>query len=47
MLEQKAIASVLIDLDAELSLLEVRLAKTRDLKLAMAQELLSGRTRLA
>jgi len=32
--------------DAEIEALEGRLAKTRDLKTAMAQELLSGRTRL-
>ena len=35
------------DLDEEIEALTERLAKTRDLKIAMAQELLSGRTRLA
>ena len=44
--EQKAIASVLSDMDDEIEALEKRLAKTRDLKQGMAQELLTGRTRL-
>jgi len=44
--EQKAIAAVLSDMDAELAALEQRLAKTRDLKQGMMQELLTGRTRL-
>ena len=44
--EQNAIASVLTDMDAELAILEQRLAKTRDLKQAMMQELLTGKTRL-
>ena len=44
--EQVAIAAVLSDMDAELSALEVRRDKTRDLKQAMMQELLTGRTRL-
>ena len=44
--EQAAIASVLSDIDAELEALETRRAKTRDLKQAMMQELLTGRTRL-
>lgn len=44
--EQAAIATVLSDMDAELSALEARRAKTRDLKQAMMQELLTGRTRL-
>ena len=44
--EQQAIAEVLTDMDAEIEALEARLAKTRDLKTGMAQELLSGRTRL-
>ncbi len=44
--EQAAIAAVLTDMDAELLLLEQRLAKTRDLKQGMMQELLTGRTRL-
>ncbi len=44
--EQKAIAAVLSDMDAELAALEQRLAKTRALKQGMMQELLTGRTRL-
>lgn len=44
--EQTAIASVLSDMDAELAVLEQRLAKTRALKQGMMQELLTGRTRL-
>ena len=44
--EQTVIAAVLTDLDAELALLEQRLAKTRALKQGMMQELLTGRTRL-
>lgn len=44
--EQRAIAEVIMDMDAEIEALERRLAKTRDLKQGMAQELLTGRTRL-
>lgn len=44
--EQTAIATVLSDMDAELSALDVRLTKTRALKQAMMQELLTGRIRL-
>ena len=44
--EQTAIASVLSDMDAELADLEKRKDKTRNLKQAMMQELLTGRTRL-
>jgi type I restriction enzyme S subunit len=44
--EQAAIATVLTDMDAELVALEQRLAKDRDLKQAMMQELLTGKTRL-
>lgn len=44
--EQTAIATVLSDIDADLSALEARLVKTRDLKQGMMQELLTGRTRL-
>lgn len=44
--EQTAIATVLSDMDAELSALEARLAKTRAIKQGMMQELLTGRTRL-
>jgi type I restriction enzyme S subunit len=44
--EQTAIATVLSDMDAELSALEARREKTRALKQGMMQELLTGRTRL-
>jgi type I restriction enzyme S subunit len=44
--EQAAIAAVLSDMDAEVSALEARRDKTRDLKQAMMQELLTGKTRL-
>jgi type I restriction enzyme S subunit len=44
--EQTAIAVVLSDMDAELAALEQRREKTRALKQAMMQELLTGRTRL-
>ena len=44
--EQTAIAAVLSDMDAELSALEIRRDKTRQLKQAMMQELLTGKTRL-
>lgn len=44
--EQTAIAAVLSDIDAELSALVARCDKTRDLKQAMMQELLTGRIRL-
>jgi type I restriction enzyme S subunit len=44
--EQVAIAAVLTDMDAELAALEARRNKTRDLKQAMMQELLTGKTRL-
>ena len=44
--EQTAIATVLSDMDAELSELEVRRDKTRNIKQAMMQELLTGKTRL-
>lgn len=44
--EQTAIASVLSDMDAELSALEARRNKTRALKQAMMQALLTGKTRL-
>ena len=40
------IAAVLSDMDAELSALEARLAKTGALKQGMMHELLTGRTRL-
>jgi type I restriction enzyme S subunit len=44
--EQTAIATVLSDLDAELAALETKLAKARQLKQGMMQELLTGRIRL-
>lgn len=44
--EQKAIAEVLIDADNEIASLHRRLAKARDVKQGMMQELLTGRTRL-
>jgi type I restriction enzyme S subunit len=44
--EQTAIAAVLSDMDAEIAALEARRNKTRDLKQAMMQELLTGKTRL-
>jgi type I restriction enzyme S subunit len=44
--EQTAIAAVLSDMDAEIVALEQRREKTRALKQAMMQELLTGRTRL-
>jgi type I restriction enzyme S subunit len=45
--EQTAIATILSDLDAELTALEARRDKTHALKQGMMQELLTGRTRLA
>ena len=44
--EQAAIASVLSDMDAEITELEARRDKTRNIKQAMMQELLTGKTRL-
>ena len=44
--EQTAIAEVLTDMDAELEALKQRREKTRGLKQAMMQELLTGKTRL-
>ena len=44
--EQTAIAAVFSDMDAELASFEARRDKTRALKQAMMQELLTGRTRL-
>lgn len=44
--EQKAIATVLSDMDAEIAALEQRRDKTRLLKQGMMQELLTGRIRL-
>lgn len=44
--EQSAIANILTDMDTALAELEARLAKTRQLKHGMMQELLTGRIRL-
>ena len=44
--EQKLIANILSDIDNEIQALEQRLAKTRQIKQGMMQELLTGRTRL-
>ena len=44
--EQNAVAVILSDMDVELSALVARCNKTRNLKQAMMQELLTGRTRL-
>ena len=44
--EQKVIATVLSDMDAEIEALEARRDKTQALKQGMMQELLTGRTRL-
>ena len=44
--EQGAIARVLSDLDAEIAALEAKLAKARQIKQGMAQNLLTGRIRL-
>jgi len=44
--EQRAIASALSDANIEIEHLEARLLKARNVKQGMAQELLSGRTRL-
>ncbi|MBA4112318.1 MAG: hypothetical protein C0492_02965 [Verminephrobacter sp.] len=45
-LEQTAIAAILSDMDTELTALESRLAKARQIKQGMMQELLTGRIRL-
>lgn len=44
--EQKAISSILADMDAELAALEARRDKTRALKRGMMRDLLTGRIRL-
>jgi type I restriction enzyme, S subunit len=44
--EQAAIATVITDINAELSALEFRQAKIREIKQGMMQDLLTGRTRL-
>ncbi|MCO7990694.1 restriction endonuclease subunit S [Enterobacter hormaechei] len=44
--EQTAIANILSDMDAELTVLEQKLSKIRDIKQGMMQQLLTGRIRL-
>ena len=44
--EQAAIAAILSDMDVEISALKAKLAKARQLKQGMMQELLTGRIRL-
>ncbi|MEX1028021.1 MAG: restriction endonuclease subunit S [Candidatus Paceibacterota bacterium] len=44
--EQVAIARVLTDMDAEITAIEAKVAKARQIKQGMMQELLTGRTRL-
>ena len=44
--EQSDIAGILNDIDAEIAALEDKLAKARQIKLGMMQELLTGRIRL-
>jgi type I restriction enzyme S subunit len=44
--EQEAIVEVLTDIDADIAALEVKLAKFRQVKHGMVQQLLTGRTRL-
>lgn len=44
--EQTAIATILSDMDAEIAALETKLAKARQVKQGMMQELLTGRIRL-
>jgi len=44
--EQTAIAAILSDMDAEIAALKTKLAKARQIKQGMMQELLTGRIRL-
>lgn len=44
--EQTAIGTILSEMDTELAALESRLAKARQIKQGMMQELLTGRIRL-
>ena len=46
LVEQRAIATILSDMDAEITALEAKLSKARLLKQGMMQELLTGRIRL-
>jgi type I restriction enzyme S subunit len=43
---QATIAEILSDIDAEIAALEAKLAKARQIKQGMMQELLTGRVRL-
>jgi len=45
-LEQEAIATILFEMDFEISDIEIKLTKARQIKQAMMQELLTGRIRL-
>lgn len=45
-IEQRAIATVLSDMDAEIAALDIKLTKARQIKQGMMQELLTGRIRL-
>ena len=44
--EQIALATILFDMDSEIAVLEGKLAKAREIKQGMMQELLTGRIRL-
>ncbi|MDE3740209.1 restriction endonuclease subunit S [Maribacter polysaccharolyticus] len=44
--EQKAIAQILSDMDAEIEVLEIQLQKAQNIKQGMMQELLTGKNRL-
>ena len=44
--EQVAIAAILSDMEAEITALEANVAKARQLKQGMMQELLTGKVRL-
>ncbi|MBC6421788.1 MAG: restriction endonuclease subunit S, partial [Hormoscilla sp. SP12CHS1] len=46
LIEQRVIATILSDMDAEIAALEKRCAKTQAMKQGMMQELLTGKTRL-
>lgn len=46
LIEQAAIAAILSDMDAEIAALEAKLAKARQIKQGMMQDLLTGRIRL-
>jgi type I restriction enzyme S subunit len=44
--EQRAIATVLSDMDSEIAAIEARRAKTQAIKQGMMQQLLTGKVRL-